>query len=62
VRYIARCQAVVRFNGTFKALFTVDSAPGSQDQNILLDALRDGGEPEEGVKYEVTFKKLNRGD
>lgn len=57
-RYVGTCQAVVGFNGSFKALFVLD---GNAAQNILLDALKSTGEPEQDGKYEITFRKLEEG-
>lgn len=55
LRFRARCDASVAFNGISKVLLTVDSDPHSQDEHLLLNLLRSRGEIEQGKNYIITI-------
>jgi len=53
----ARCDAVVAHNGIMKALLTVDSAPESQDEHLLLNLLKSRGELKRGKTYKISIEE-----
>jgi hypothetical protein len=53
----ARCDAVVAHNGIMKVLLTMDSAPESQDEHLLLNLLKSRGELERDKTYKITIEE-----
>jgi hypothetical protein len=57
MQFNAKAAAVVCHNGIDKILLTVESAPSSQDEHLLLNLLRSRGELKEGTTYCVTIEE-----
>jgi hypothetical protein len=56
----AVCSAVVAHNGIAKVLLTVESAPSSQDEHLLLNLLKSRGAFKQGKSYQITIEEVNR--
>jgi hypothetical protein len=53
----AKCSAVVAHNGIVKVLLTVESAPQSQDEHLLLNLLKSRVDFDRDDIVEVTLRK-----
>jgi len=58
MQFEAKAAAVVPHNGISKILLTVESAPNSQDEHILLNLLRSRGELKRDKTYRVTIEEI----
>jgi hypothetical protein len=61
MKFETKCGALVPSGGIFKILLTVDSAPTTATEYVLLNLLKARVEFEEGDTVEVTLRVIKKG-